>query len=130
MSAVEGKMEEFLPTIRCGFYYPDRWVSPYLGVDFALPTGQPVLEFAVFNPKNAEFLGASFLVRLGLIALYRSAPMQPDTYQRHSIELPAMHEAATISISFRSSVRWRAPDPDERVLGLVLPLLYCSVRSG
>ena len=88
-----------------------------------------MLEFVVYNPKSAEFLGASFLVRLGLVPLYRSAPMQPDSNLRHAVELPALNAPATISISFRSSVRWRAPDPDKRSLGLVLASLHCSVRS-
>ncbi len=121
-------MDKILPVARSGFYYEDRWISPYLRVEFQLPAGQPFLEFDVYNPQHEEFAGASFLVRLGLTPLYRSEPMGREHRQWHTIKLPPMAESGVVSIAFRSSVRWRAPEPDKRLLGLMLPALYCSMR--
>ena len=125
----DGAISRILPTTRCGFYYDDKWISPYLRVDFDLPAGFPVLEFEIYNPRNEEFLDARVLVRAGLVSLYHSEPLQIGNLTQHTIELPALNQSDTISISFRSSVRWRAAPPDQRDLGLILPSLYCWVAD-
>ena len=115
----------FLPTARCGFYYGDKWISPYLRVEFDLPAGETMLEFAVYNPKHDEFRDARVLVRLGLVSLFHSEKLRQGQLIRHAIALPPLGEAGPVSISFRSSVRWRAPAPDQRELGVILPALFC-----
>lgn len=125
----EPLIEQIQPTVRCGFYFEDKWISPYLRVDFVLPPGSSTLDFEVYNPQHEEFRDAWFLVRLGLTPLYRSEPMPTWHRQVHSIELPALDEGGVASVAFRSSVRWRAPHPDERVLGLILLSLVCTVRN-
>jgi hypothetical protein len=127
VSSGEGAVEEILPRIRCGSYYPDKWTTPYLGVDFALPAGQPILEFTVYNPRYAVYDGASLLVRLSLVPLYRSGQMQPGSYERVALELPPCGAGAIIALSFRSSVKWSPLGSDKRILGLILPSLRCSV---
>ena len=123
--ATDDAATPILPTTRCGFYYDDKWISPYLRVEFDLPAGAPVLEFEVYNPQNEEFLDARMLVRLGLVTLYHTEPLEIGRLTQHTIELPVLGERDLVSISFRSSVRWRAPPPDQRALGLILPSLFC-----
>jgi hypothetical protein len=118
------------PEIRCGFYYEDRWISPYLRVDFVLREGRHILEFEAYAPQFEEFDDACLQVRMGLLPLFESEPMSPGCHQWHRIELPTPGNACTVPIVFRSSVRWRAPDPDRRLLGLVLPSLQCVTESG
>jgi len=118
------------PEIRCGFYYEDRWISPYLRADFVLSAGNHFLEFEVYAPPFVVFDGVRLLVRMGLLTLLESEPMRRDQSQRHRIELPTSGQSETVSIVLRSSVRWRAPDPDRRLLGLVLPSFHCVAESA
>lgn len=115
---------KILPITRSGLYYDDGWISPYLRVDFLLSKGRYMLHFEVYTPKPDVML----LVRVGVTPLFRSNPMPQNSFQRHSIPLPTLVAAGVLPISFRSSLSWRA-DNDSRVLGVVLPSLYCTVEA-
>ena len=117
------------PEARCGFYYDDHWISPYLRADFVLNAGRHFLEFEIYVPQFDDFDDCSLQVRMGLRPIFESEPMAPGHRQRHSIELPTSGDAGVVSIVLRSSVRWRAPDPDRRLLGLVLPTLHCITEG-
>jgi hypothetical protein len=108
------------PEIACGYWWSDKWCSPYLRGRFNINFDAPELRLKARNPEIRN--RPSFLrVRVGTRNIAEYLDVEAGEWIDTVIPLSAYAmDAETLDISLRFDASWRPENGDIRDLGALL----------